>query len=63
MEAVEQQGSAPEACEVCVACSWRRLGFPSLNRHSGGRFREPTKLGANMPITPSQMLFCSMKRI
>ena len=43
MEAAERQGSAPMACEDCF---WRRLGFPSLNRRSGGRFCEPTELGA-----------------
>jgi hypothetical protein len=31
--------------------------FPSLNRHSGVRFREPIELGPNIPIGPSQMLF------
>lgn len=43
--AVERQGSAPKGVYVCVACSLRRLGFPSLNRHPGGRFREPIELG------------------
>jgi hypothetical protein len=43
--------------------SFRRLGFPSLNRYSGGQFRELTELEAEyMPIGPSQKLFHLMKR-
>jgi hypothetical protein len=39
-------GLRPKGMYGCVVCSLRRLGFPSLKRHSGGRFREPTELGA-----------------
>jgi hypothetical protein len=60
MEAAERQGSASEACVAC--CRWW-LGFPSLNRHSRGRFRELTEPGAEYAHWHSQMLFCLTKRI
>jgi hypothetical protein len=46
---------------VC-GCPWRRLGFPSLNRRSGGRFREPAELRAEYAHRAFKMLLCLMKR-